>query len=108
MTTNVEAKNKKLEELKQSLLGTLSEMENIRRPTEEIRWEACALVKHRTSAFNLGQSRIKPISLNTNVQVEATNTTVNGIMGYLISQNIRWFNFTSRGKNFQSSDTIYG
>lgn len=104
----MEVKNKRLEELKQSILGTLAEMENIRRPTEAIRWEACQYVKHRTSAFNLGQSKITPIPLNTNVQVEATNTTVNGIMGYLISQNIRWFNFTTHGKDFQSSDTIYG
>lgn len=104
----MEVKNKRLEELKQSILGTLAEMENIRRPTEAIRWEACQYVKHRTSAFNLGQSKITPIPLNTNVQVEATNTTVNGIMGYLISQNIRWFNFTTHDKDFQSSDTIYG
>ena len=108
MTTNVDTKTKRLEELKQSLLGTLSEMERVRRPTEEIRWLACALVKHRTSAFSLGQSKIKPISLNTNVQVEATNTTVNGIMGYLISQNIRWFNFTTHDKNFQNADKIHG
>lgn len=104
----MEVKNKRLEELKQSILGTLAEMENIRRPTEAIRWEACQYVKHRTSAFNLGQSKITPIPLNTNVQVEATNTTVNGIMGYLISPNIRWFNFTTHDKDFQSSDTIYG
>ena len=104
----MDAKKKRLDELKQSLLNTLSEMENVRRPTEEIRWEACALVKHRTNAFNLSQSRIKPIPLHTNVQVEATNTTVNGIMGYLISQNIRWFNFTTQGKNFQNSDKIFG
>lgn len=104
----MEVKNKRLEELKQSILGTLAEMENIRRPTEAIRWEACQYVKHRTSAFNLGQSKITPIPLNTNVQVEATNTTVNGIMGYLISQNIRWFNFTTHDKDFRSSDTIYG
>lgn len=104
----MDAKTKRLEELKQSLLNTLSEMENVRRPTEEIRWEACALVKHRTNAFNLGQSRIKPIPLHSNVQVEATNTAVNGIMGYLISQNIRWFNFTTQGKNFKKADKIYG
>lgn len=83
-------------------------MENIRRPTEEIRWEACAYVKHRTEAFNLSPSRIKPIPLHSNVQVEAANTAVNGIMGYLISQNIRWFNFTTQGKNFQGSDKIFG
>jgi hypothetical protein len=104
----VDAKTKRLDELKQSLLNTLSEMENVRRPSEEIRWEACALVKHRTNAFNLGQSRIKPIPLHSNVQVEATNTAVNGIMGYLISQNIRWFNFTTQGKNFKKADKIYG
>ena len=104
----MDAKTKRLDELKQSLLNTLSEMENVRRPSEEIRWEACALVKHRTNAFNLGQSRIKPIPLHSNVQVEATNTAVNGIMGYLISQNIRWFNFTTQGKNFKKADKIYG
>ncbi|WP_422477211.1 portal protein [Pleomorphochaeta sp. DL1XJH-081] len=104
----MDAKTKRLEELKQSLLNTLSDMENVRRPTEEIRWEACALVKHRTTAFNLGHSKIKSIPLHSNVQVEATNTAVNGIMGYLISQNIRWFNFTTQGKNFQNADNIFG
>jgi len=83
-------------------------MENVRRPTEAIRWEACALVKHRTEAFNLSKSKIEAIPLHSNVQVEATNTAVNGIMGYLISQNIRWFNFTTQGKNFQNADKIYG
>lgn len=104
----MDARKKRLEELKQSLLATLADMENIRRPTEEIRWEACAYVKHRTESFNLSQSRIKPIPLHSNVQVEAANTAVNGIMGYLISQNIRWFSFTTQGKNFQSSDKIFG
>ena len=98
----------KLKELKDSILETLGEMENIRRPTEAIRWEACGLVKHRTNGFNIGQSKIKSISLYSNVQVKSTKTTVNGIMGYLISQNIRWFNFHTRDKNFQDSDTIYG
>jgi hypothetical protein len=104
----VDTKKKRKEELKQSLLGTLAEMENVRRPTEAIRWEACALVKHRTEAFNLSKSKIEAIPLHSNVQVEATNTAVNGIMGYLISQNIRWFNFTTQGKNFQNADKIYG
>lgn len=83
-------------------------METIRRPTEEVRWEACAFTKHRTAAFNLGQNKIKAIPLNDTTQVEATNTAVNGIMGYLISQNIRWFNFTTHSKDFLSADTIYG
>ena len=104
----MDTKKKRKEELKQSLLGTLAEMENVRRPTEAIRWEACALVKHRTEAFNLSKSKIEAIPLHSNVQVEATNTAVNGIMGYLISQNIRWFNFTTQGKNFQNADKIYG
>jgi hypothetical protein len=104
----VDTRKKRLEDLKKSLLETLSEMEDIRRPTEEIRWEACAFAKHRTDAFNVGHSNIKPVKLHTNVQVEAINTSVNGIMGYLISQNIRWFSFTTQGKNFQRSDKIFG
>jgi len=100
--------NSRSEKLKKSLLETLSEMEDIRRPTEEVRWEACGYAKHRTHAFNIGNSKIQPLKLHTNEQVEAINTTVNGIMGYLISQNIRWFNFTTQGKDFQRSDNIYG
>lgn len=102
-------KNKKhLNELKESLLETLSEMEDIRRPTEAVRWEACAYVKHRSKGFNLGQSKIKDIKNHTIHAVRATNITVEGIMGYLLSQNVRWFNFTTQGKRFERSDQIYG
>ena len=99
---------KRLQELKTSILDTLSELEKIRKPTEEIRWEACALVKHRVHGFNISPSKIKPIKLYSNVPVEACNTSINGIMGYLISQNIRWFNFHTQSKNFQNADKIYG
>ena len=88
------SKDKRLENLKDSILDTLEEMKEVRKPTEDTRWTACSLVKHRTSAFNLGNSIIKPIPLYTNIPVEDTDTAVNGIMGYLISQNIRWFTFS--------------
>ena len=100
-------KDPKKEQLKESILATLADMVEVRTPTESIRWEACSLVKHRTHAFNLGSSPIKAIPLYSNKAVEATNTSVNGIMGYLISQNIRWFNVRTKNKNFEDSDEIY-
>lgn len=102
------AVDKKLDNLKKSILATLGDMEKVRRPTEELRWEACAYVKHRTVAFNLAPTPIKPIKLHSTTQVEAVNTTVNGIMGYLISQNIRWFNFHTQGKGYRNEDDIFG
>lgn len=101
-------KDPKLEELKKSILATLADMVEVRTPTEAIRWEACGLVKHRTHNFNLGESPIKKIDLYSTKAVEATNTAVNGIMGYLISQNIRWFNVRTQNKNSIDSDELYG
>ena len=83
-------------------------MEKIRQQTESLRWEACSLVKHRTNAFNLIPGKIKAIPLHSNAQVDAVETSTAGIMGYLISQNLRWFNFTTQGKDFQPSDSIQG
>ncbi len=104
----MDGKTKKKEELKETLLENLNEMKSVRSQTEQVRWEACALVKHRTSAFNLTTSQIPAISLHSNAQVDAVETSTAGIMGYLISQNIRWFNFTTMGKDFQDSDNIQG
>lgn len=101
-------KIKKTDDLKTSILATLGELEKVRAKTEDLRWEVCALVKHRTGAFNLRESRIQPIKLHSNVGVKAVRTTINGMMGYLISQNIRWFNFTTMGKNQKSLDEIPG
>lgn len=99
---------KRLDELKKSILDTLSQMETVRQKSESVRWEACALVKHRTNDFNLGTSRIKPKKLYSNVGSDAVNTAINGIMGYLISPNIRWFNCTTQGADFAPSDKISG
>ena len=101
--------NRRDEELKKSILGTLTEMETIRHRTESVRWGACALVKHRTEAFNLGtHEQMEKITLHQNDVAQATKTTIAGIMGYLLSSNIRWFNYETQGKNFEGSDTIYG
>jgi len=86
----------------------LSEMEGIRRPTESVRWEACAYVKHRTNGFNLSKSGIKDINNHTIHPVRAVTITAQGIMGYLLSQNVRWFNFSTQGRNFERADQIYG
>lgn len=67
---------KRLDELKKSILDTLSQMETVRQKSEAVRWEACALVKHRTNDFNLGTSRIKPKKLYSNVGSDTTNMTV--------------------------------
>ena len=63
------AVDKKLENLKKSILATLGDMEKVRRPTKDLRWEACAYVKHRTVAFNLAPTPIKPIKLHSTTQV---------------------------------------
>ena len=101
-------KTKHLEELKETLLTNLEEMKSVRSQTENIRWEACSLTKHRTESFNLTTGNIPKISLHSNAQVDAVETSTAGIMGYLISQNIRWFNFTTQGEGFQDADEIYG
>ena len=101
-------KTKNKDNLKSSILATLGELEKVRSKTEDLRWEACALVKHRTGAFNLRESRITPIKLHTNVGVKAVRTTINGMMGYLISQNVRWFNFSTIGKGVKNPDEIPG
>ena len=100
--------NKRLKDLKESLLENLGEMKLIRERTESVRWEACALVKHRTKVFNIGTSKIPDRKMYTNVPSEAVRTAVNGIMGYLISQNIRWFNMTVKTKDNTPSDDVYG
>ncbi len=100
--------NKRLKDLKESLLENLGEMRLIRERTEGVRWEACSLVKHRTKVFNIGESKIPDRKMYTNVPSEAVRTAVNGIMGYLISQNIRWFNMTVKTKDNTPSDEVYG
>ena len=100
--------NKRLKDLKESLLVNLGEMKLIRGRTEGVRWEACSLVKHRTKVFNIGESKIPDRKMFTNVPSEAVRTAVNGIMGYLISQNIRWFNMTVKTKDNTPSDDVYG
>lgn len=95
--------------LRDAVLKKLKQMEAVRLSTEADRWEACELSKHRTDSFNLVKSGTgKKLRLSTNAHVDAIKTTVAGIMGYLISQNIRWFSFRAQTQDAGDGDDIFG
>lgn len=95
-------------QLKESILGTLDQLKKDRSPTESVRWEACGMVRHRSTAFNLGSTKIPNIKLFDTTGMDAFKTLCNGISGYLISPSIAWFHFTTRGESFEPSDKIPG
>jgi hypothetical protein len=83
-------------------------LKELRKPTEELRWEACAYVGHRTPFSKFGYTPVPKITLYNATGIEAYQTFVNGFVGNLVSQNFQWFNLVYKADDFTDSDAIYG
>ena len=69
------------DDLAKSILRKWERMKAVRAKTEELRWEACAMVQHRVDEFSLGKSPVKPVKLYNTAGIEAFETFVMDIMG---------------------------
>jgi hypothetical protein len=79
-----------------------------RTKTEQLRWEACSYVQHRSNDFNNPNCPIKSVKLYNTAGIQAFETFINGYHGNLITPSMRWFRLTLQGENYEDSDEIEG
>lgn len=95
-------------ELKDWVIKTFEDMKRIRAKTEQARWDAYAMMAFRTQGTKSRNQLIQPIHLDSSKPIIYLQTMVNGIMANLISPNIKWFKFDTRGKHGEKADDIPG
>lgn len=103
MDTKTAGKNNR--ELAEYILKLFARLEADKQRGESDRLLSCALVQWRTRDRN---TPVPERKIYDNATKDALKTTCHGIAGYLLSPSIRWFRFTTKGKHFEKSDTLYG
>ena len=93
------------DEIKKYIRETLSELQIEKQKYLEDMQKAASYMRHRTKERN---SKVKEVPIYNTAHLDAINTTVHGVAGYLMSPSIRWFKFVTMGEHFEKSDTLYG
>ena len=91
--------------IKEYIKTRLDQMKSIRMRGDDRRITCCAMLNHRLDDLHSPVSRK---SLKGSVAIDAIQTTIRGMAGYMISPSIRWFRYQTKGRNFQDSDLLYG
>lgn len=84
---------------------TLAQLKREKEPFMKDILEACAYMRHRVKDRN---TPVNQIDIYNSTPMDAVNTCVNGIAGYLLSPSIMWFKYIVKGRNFEKSDKLYG
>ena len=95
-------------ELKDWVFRTFESMKAVRQKTEQARWDAYAMMGFRTQDTKARNQLITPTKLYSARHKIFLQTMVNGIMANLISPNIKWFKFDTRGINGEKADDLPG
>lgn len=92
-------------DLKRFITTKLEQMK-ARRALVDQRWiKCCQFVSHRTSDID---GRVPERPLFSGIPKDALAVTQRGFAGYLLSPNLRWFRYRTKGRRFEKSDTLYG
>ena len=93
------------EELKKYITSTLSQLKTEKARFEADMKETCSYLRHRTKDPH---SPVTEIPIYNTAPIDAINTCVHGVAGYLLSPSIRWFKYIVHGKNFEKGDQLTG
>ena len=93
------------EELKKYITTTLTQLKTDKARFEEDMKETCSFLRHRTKDPH---SPVTEIPIYNTAPIDAVNTCIHGIAGYLLSPSIRWFKYIVHGKNFEKGDQLSG
>lgn len=93
------------EKLRDYIKGKLESMKAIKSRGEDRRIQCCAFMNHRTEDLHSPVSRAE---IFNDVPVDCIATTARGIAGFMLSPSIRWFRYSTKGRNFTPSDMLYG
>ena len=100
--------SRKNDELVSQLLRRFRNLQNIRGRNDELRWNAMAIVNHRTKESSLSKSPVPDIVRHSNVPQNAVNDFVNYFVGNLVSPNIPWLGMMYESADLTSQDDMMG
>lgn len=92
-------------EMNEFVRKTLDQLKREKEPYLPLMKKAAAYMRHRVYEKS---ANIDKVPINSTVPIDAVQTTINGVCGYLLSPSIRWFRMITRGSNFEKSDDLYG
>ena len=92
-------------ELKRFINTKITQAKTVRSFVESKWVTCCQFVSHRISDID---GHVPEIPLFSNVPKDALAVTQRGFAGYLLSPNLRWFRYRTKGKRFEKSDALYG
>lgn len=92
-------------EMNEFVRNTLDQMKKEKQSILPLMKKSAAYLRHRVHEKH---ADIDKVAINSTVPIDAIQTTVHGICGYLLSPSIRWFKMITRGANFEKSDDLYG
>jgi len=95
-------------ELTASLLRRYRTLQNARKLNEKERWDAFALVNHRTVGASLSDSPVQKLRWHTAVPQNAVDDFVDYFVGNLVSPNIPWMGMMYRSSDMTEQDDMAG
>ena len=93
------------EELKKYITSTLDQLKTEKSNFEADMKQTSSYLRHRTRDLH---SPVPKITIYNTTPIDAINTCIHGIAGYLLSPSIRWFKYVVHGKNFEKGDQMSG
>lgn len=93
------------EELKKYITSTLDQLKAEKSGFEEDMKLTSSYLRHRTREPH---SKVPKINIYNTTPIDAINTCIHGIAGYLLSPSIQWFKYVVHGKNFEKGDKLSG